>query len=52
MLLRKYLWLQRKEAIKFMKLEKNDIVIMSAGFKTDRNSHEIPKTNLMKIEVI
>lgn len=42
----------RKEAIKFMKLEKNDIVIMSAGFKTDRNSHEIPKTNLMKIEVI
>ena len=42
----------RKEAIKFMKLEKNDIVIMSAGFKTDRTSHEIPKTNLMKIEVI
>lgn len=42
----------RKEAIEFMKLEKNDIIIMSAGFKTNRYSHEVPKTNLMKIEII
>jgi len=42
----------RKEAIEFMNLKENDIIIMTAGFKTDKNSTDIPKTNLMKIETI
>jgi len=42
----------KEKAINFMNLHKNDIIIMTAGFKTDKNSKEIPKTNLMKIEII
>ena len=42
----------RKEALKFMDLLENDVIIMTAGFKTDRHSKEIVKTNLMKIEII
>lgn len=42
----------RQEALNFLELEKNDVIIMTAGFKTDKNSLDIPKTNLMKIEII
>ena len=42
----------RQEALEFMDLKKNDTIIMTAGFKTDKNSTDIPKTNLMKIEII
>ncbi len=42
----------REEALKFLDLQKGDNIIMTAGFKTDVNSTEIPKTNLIKIETI
>ncbi len=42
----------REKAIKFMNLQSGDVIIITAGFKTDSNSLDIPKTNLMKIEVI
>jgi len=42
----------RKEAMNFMPLEKNDVVIITAGFNSDLNSKEFVKTNLMKIEII
>lgn len=42
----------KKEALEFMELKENDTIIMTAGFKTDKNSNDIPKTNLMKIETI
>ncbi|MBQ8891949.1 MAG: pyruvate kinase [Bacilli bacterium] len=42
----------RKNALEFMNLKENDIIIMTAGFKTDKESNIIPKTNLMKIEII
>jgi len=40
------------EAQKFMNLEKNDIIIITGGFNNDKNSKEIVKTNLLKIEII
>ena len=42
----------RKEAMNFMPLEENDVVIITAGFNSDLNSKEFVKTNLMKIEII
>ena len=42
----------RKEAMEFMNLNKGDVVIMTAGFNSDKNSKEVAKTNLMKIEII
>ena len=42
----------RKEALNFMDLEKDDVVVMTAGFNTDINSREAVQTNLMKIEII
>lgn len=42
----------RKEALNFMDLKENDVIIITAGFNTDRNSLEFAKTNLMKIEII
>jgi len=46
------LYQSKIEAQKFMNLEKNDIIIITGGFNNDKNSKEIVKTNLMKIEVI
>lgn len=46
------LYNSKMEAQKFITLEKNDIIIITGGFNNDKNSHEIVKTNLMKIEVI
>ena len=46
------LYQSKLEAQKFMDLEKNDIIIITGGFNNDKNSKEIVKTNLMKIEVI
>ncbi|MBQ8472622.1 MAG: pyruvate kinase [Bacilli bacterium] len=42
----------RKEALEFMDLQKDDVVIITAGFNSDVNSKEFVKTNLMKIEII
>ena len=42
----------RKEALDFMDLYENDVIIITAGFNTDINSKEFAKTNLMKIEII
>ncbi len=42
----------RNKALEFMPLQKDDIILITAGFKTDSKSKDIPKTNLMKIEVI
>lgn len=46
------LYQSKIEASKFVELEKNDIIIITGGFKNNQNSTEIVKTNLMKIEVI
>jgi len=42
----------RKEAMEFMKLEDDDLIIITVGFNSDINSKEFAKTNLMKIEII
>lgn len=42
----------KEKALDFMKLNTNDKIIITAGFKTDKRSKVIPKTNLMKIETI
>lgn len=42
----------KKVALEFMNLKENDTIIMTAGFKTDKESSNVPKTNLMKIETI
>lgn len=46
------LYESKEEAIKFMNLEKNDIVIITGGFNNEKNNNTIVKTNLMKIEII
>ena len=49
-------WVQeslgKREALEFMDLQKDDVVIITAGFNSDVNSKEFVKTNLMKIEII
>ncbi len=42
----------RKEALNFMNLEKDDIIILTAGLNLDKKSKELSKTNLLKIEII
>ena len=42
----------RKEALDFMKLNKDDVIILTAGFNSDKKLKEFAKTNLMKIEII
>ncbi len=41
----------KEEAIKFMNLEKNDIIIITGGYN-NKNNQEAVDTNLMKIETI
>lgn len=41
----------KEEAIKFMNLEKNDIIIITGGYNK-KNNQEAVDTNLMKIETI
>lgn len=41
-----------KEAKGFMNLESGDHIIITGGFKTNKQENEVIKTNLMKIETI
>lgn len=42
----------RKEALNFIDLMENDVIIITAGFNSDKRKKEFAKTNLMKIEII
>ena len=35
-----------------MNLDKDDIIILTAGLNLDKKSKELSKTNLLKIEII